>query len=113
MTKAFLALGGAAAVLVAVPVSARQYTNFIECSKVRNGQCVAWHRMSRAKADAYSVGYVFGPNYSYTPFGVLPSDYVSRYHLDPSGRYVYNNGYIYVVDPTTYAIQRVIDVLGS
>lgn len=113
MSKAFLALGGVAAVLVAAPATARHYSNYIECSKTKDGQCVAWHRMSRAKADAYNVGYVFGPSYSYTPYGVLPSDYSSRYHLDPNGRYVYNNGYIYVVDPTTYAIQRVIDVLGS
>ena len=31
------------------------------------------------------------------------------YHLDPNDRYVYSNGYIYVVDPTTYAVTRVID----
>ena len=36
---------------------------------------------------------------------------VSRYHLSPNNRYVYTNGYIYQVDPTTYAVQRVIDAI--
>ena len=44
---------------------------------------------------------------------MLPHDYAVRYSLDPSGRYVYSNGYIYVVDPATYAVTRVIDVLGG
>ncbi len=57
---------------------------------------------------------VFGPKYDYTPFSMLPPDYVSQYSLAPDGRYVYSNGYIYVVDPTTYAVTRVmIDVLGG
>ncbi len=54
----------------------------------------------------------FGPSYDFTPFGMLPHDYVSQCSLDPNGRYVYNNGY-YVVDPTTYAVTQVIDVLGG
>ena len=117
MTRAFLALGGAAAAvaLFAAPADAKKhYSNYLECSKVVNGACVSWHRMTRGKAArTFATGYVFGPTYAYTPYAVLPHDYAVRYSLDPSGRYVYSNGYIYVVDPATYAVTRVIDVLGG
>ena len=114
MTKAFLALG-AAAVLSAAPAAAeKHYSNYVQYSKVKNGSCVSWKRLTRgAAARAYANGYVFGPKYDYTPFSMLPPDYVSQYSLAPDGRYVYSNGYIYVVDPTTYAVTRVIDVLGG
>jgi DNA-binding beta-propeller fold protein YncE len=116
MTRLILALGAAAAVLSAAPADAKKhYSNYIECSKVVNGACVKWHRLTRGAAAraAYNTGYVFGPTYAYTPFAVLPHDYVVHYSLDPNGRYVYSNGYIYVVDPATYAVTRVIDVLGG
>ena len=32
--------------------------------------------------------------------------------LNNSDRYVYSNGYVYVVDPTTYAVTRVIDTFS-
>jgi hypothetical protein len=115
MTKALLALGAAAVVLSAAPADARKhYSNYVECSKVVNGACVKWHRLTRGAAirAAYKTGYVFGPTYAYTPYYELPHDYVVRYSLEPSGRYVYSNGYIYVVDPTTYAVTRIIDVLS-
>jgi len=54
------------------------------------------------------MGHVFGPNYGYTAYNALPHPYVARYHLNPDYRYVYNNGYIYVVDPTSYAITRIL-----
>jgi len=54
------------------------------------------------------MGHVFGPNYGYTAYNALPHPYVVRYHLNPDYRYVYNNGYIYVVDPRTYAITRIL-----
>lgn len=111
MTKAFLALGVAAVALTVTPADARRhYTNHVACSKYRHGRCVAWHRLTRAQARraGYRVGYVFGPSYSYTAYDALPRPYVTRYHLSPDNRYVYNNGYIYVVDPTTYAITRIL-----
>jgi hypothetical protein len=37
---------------------------------------------------------------------------VTYYHLGTNERYVYSDGYIYVVDPSTYAITRVIDTLS-
>ena len=54
----------------------------------------------------------FGPTYSYSAFTTLPAPLCHRYHLDPNGRYVYSNGYIYVVDPATYAVTRVIDMFS-
>jgi len=116
MTRVILALGAAATAVSAAPAGAeKHYSNYIECSKVVNGACVKWHRLTRGAAirAAYKTGYVFGPSYSYTPYGVLPHDYAVRYSLEPSGRYVYSNGYIYVVDPTTYAVTRIIDVMGN
>ena len=114
MTKIILALGAAAVALTVTPADAKKhYSNFLECSKVVNGACVSWHRMTRGKAArVYASGYVFGPSYEYTPYYMLPHDYAVRYSLEPSGRYVYSNGYIYVVDPTTYAVTRIIDVLS-
>ena len=116
MTRVILALGVVATALSAAPADAKKhYSNYIECSKVVNGACVKWQRLTRGAAirAAHNTGYVFGPSYSYTPYAVLPHDYAVRYSLDPNGRYVYTNGYIYVVDPSTYAVTRIIDVLGG
>jgi hypothetical protein len=115
MTKALVALGAIAAVVSVAPAEAKKhYSNYVECTKVVNGACVQWHRLTRGAAirAAYSTGHVFGPTYAYTSYYALPHDYTVRYSLDPNGRYVYSNGYIYVVDPTTYAVQRIIDVLS-
>jgi hypothetical protein len=115
MTRALLALGAAAVVFSAAPAAAeKHYSNYIVCSKVKNGACGSWKRLTRGAAvRAYATGHVFGPTYTYTPFDMLPHDYTVRYSLDPNGRYVYSDGYIYVVDPTTYAVTRVIDVLAG
>jgi hypothetical protein len=114
MKLALLALAGTAVALPAVPASAaRHYTNHVSCAKYRHGRCVAWNRMTRARARHanYRVGYRFGPRYSYTSYNALPRTYVTRYHLRPNYRYVYSDNRIYVVDPTTYAVQRVIDAV--
>ena len=34
-----------------------------------------------------------------------------RYDLNPDYRYVYRDNYIYVVNPRTYAVERIIDAL--
>jgi hypothetical protein len=52
---------------------------------------------------------VFGPNYSYTAVSDVPQPVVTYYKLGSNMRYVYNNGYLYEVDPTTYAVTKVID----
>jgi hypothetical protein len=111
MTKALLAIGAAAVALSATPADARRhYTNHVACARWHHGRCVAWHRLTvrQARRAGYRVGYVFGPNYSYTAYNTLPRPYVTRYHLSPDYRYVYNGNTVYVVDPTTYAITRIL-----
>ena len=113
MTKTLLALGAAAVAFTATPADAKRYTNVTKCTKYRNGHCVRWKRLTvkQARHAGYRVGYRFGPTYSYTAYGALPRTYVRRYSLSPRYRYVYRDNYIYQVDPTTYAVTRVIDAL--
>jgi hypothetical protein len=102
MTKALLALGVATtAVVASAPAVARPHAHKTACAKYRHGHCVAMRR--------YNVGYRFGPRYTYTTYGALPRTYVRRYDLSPHYRYVYQNGYIYVVDPATWAITRILN----
>jgi len=101
MIKSLFVLGAAAAALTAVPAAARDHHNNGNCASWRHGQCVAWER-------GYHVGYRFGPSYAYTDFGALPQPYVTRYHLRRDQRYVRNGNTIYVVDPTTYAVTRIL-----
>ena len=108
MKKALLALGVAAVALSAAPADAKRYHK-ATCAKWRHGHCVAW-RTSRHSA-MYRVGYRFGPRYGYSTYRTLPRTYVSRYDLSPDYRYVYRDNYIYVVNPRTYAVERVIDAL--
>lgn len=120
MTKYILALGAAAAAFSAMPAEARHYTNHTRCTRWHNHRCVAWHRMTRwqvhhrrqmmRRAAAYRVGYRFAPTYSYTEYSALPQPIVTRYHLRDNWRYVNDNGYVYVVNPTTYRVTRVISV---
>jgi hypothetical protein len=112
MTKVLLTLGAAAVALSAVPAAAQHYTRHTACDQWRHGRCVSWHRMTRreARAAGYRVGYDFGPNYSYVDIGSLPQPVVTRYHLRPTFRYVNENGYVYVVNPNTYRVVRVISV---
>jgi hypothetical protein len=109
MRTILLALSGAAVALTAaIPADAKpkMYT----CTKWRDGVCVSTHRV---RGDApYKVGYVFGPSYSYTTLSDIPAPVVTYYKLDSNGRYVYSDGYVYVVDPTTYAVTRVLDVIA-
>lgn len=115
MTKIFLALGAAAVALTAVPAEGHNRHHGRVCAKWRHGHCVRWsnhgYAMSTARPARYKVGYVFGPSYSYTAVNALPQPYVRRYDLSPDYRYVYRDNYIYVVDPTTYAVTRVINAL--
>ena len=112
MSKALLALGAATVALTAVPVQARHYTNLTRCTKYRHGRCVSWHRLTRAQARraGYRVGYNFGPSYAYTDYGALPQPIVTRYHLRNNFRYVNRNGYVFVVNPRTYRVVRVLQV---
>ena len=107
MVKVMLALGVAGVALTAIPAEARHYSNVVECTKWRHGMCVQSKRLTRHQA--YRMGYRFGPSYSYTAYSALPRTYVRRYDLTPHYRYVYQNGYIYVVAPTTSAITRILN----
>ena len=51
-----------------------------------------------------------GYNY-YTDFDNIPQQYRTQYNLDPTQRYIYRDDRIYVVDPRTSLIQRVITSL--
>jgi Tfp pilus assembly protein PilV len=111
MKTALLVLAGTAVALAAMPADAQRYSNQAACSQMRQGRCVASNRMSRADARrsaAYRVGYAFGPNYSYNAFAALPRPVVTQYRLRPNFRYVQRSGYVYVVNPRTYRVVRVI-----
>jgi hypothetical protein len=105
MLKALLAVGAAAAALaVAAPAQARHHrTGAMTCARWHHHHCLAWR-------SRYNVGYLFGPNYSYVTYRTLPGTVVTRYHLGPRFRYVNQNGYVYVVNPNTYRVVRVITV---
>lgn len=109
MTKAFLALAGAAVALTAMPAGARTYSNTIACSGWRNGQCTSWNRLTNKQAKEVKVGTMFGQDYPYyTDYSAIPQPVVTQYHLNPDYRYVTTDGYVYVVDPKTYGVTQVI-----
>ena len=85
MKYALLAIAGAAVTLAAVPAEARHYSR-----------------------ETIRVGYAFGPSYAYSDFGALPQPMVRRYHLRNNFRYVNRDGLVYVVNPRTYRVVRVI-----
>jgi hypothetical protein len=105
MRKVALALSSAAVALAVAATSAPAKTYV--CTKWDNGVCVSMHRVKGT--PPYAVGYVFGPSYSYTPPTDLPQPVVTYYKLGSDKRYVYKDGYLYEVDPTTYAVTQVID----
>ncbi len=104
MRKVILILSGAALALSAAPSNAKTFV----CTKWSDGVCVSMHRV-KGTPPPYAVGYVFGPSYSYTAVTDIPQPVVTYYHLDTNERYVYTNGYLYVVDPTTGGVTKGID----
>lgn len=111
MRKTLLALTGVTLGLTAAASYSKEPVTGFTCTKWKDGLCVSTHRV-RGAPSPYATGYVFGPNYSYTAVGDIPQQVVTYYHLDSNGRYVWSNGYVYVVDPTTYAVTKVIDVMN-
>jgi hypothetical protein len=105
MRKVVFAISTAAVALVvtAGPAPAKTYV----CTKWDSGVCVSTHRVKGT--PPYAVGYVFGPNYSYTTVSDIPQPVATYYKLGSDKRYVYADGYLYEVDPTTYAVTQVID----
>jgi hypothetical protein len=41
-------------------------------------------------------------------YNAVPHDLRSRYQLDPYGRYIYDNNYLYRVDPTTMVVREIL-----
>ena len=103
MKKLLLAMTGVALAVSASPGSAKTYV----CTKWDNGVCVSTHRVKGS--PPFAVGYSFGPKYAYTNVSDIPQPVVTYYKLGSDHRYVYNNGYLYEVDPNTYAVTQVID----
>lgn len=60
----------------------------------------------------YNVGQRLPYGYnSWTPYNQIPYDLRNQYDLDPYGRYVYDNNYLYRVDPTTLVVQQVLNAI--
>ena|SRR5215467_7475988 len=108
MRKILLALSGAAVALTTV-ATAEPVTGMV-CTKYKNGVCVSTHKV---RGDPYAVGYVFGPKFGYTAVSDLPQPLVVEHHLSTDNRYVYSNGYLYVVNPSNYTVTEVIPYPGS
>jgi len=106
MRNVLLVLSGAALALSAAPGSAKTYV----CTKWKDGICVSTHRVKGT--PPYAVGYVFGPSFSYTTLTDIPQPVVTYYKLGSDMRYVYSVGYLYEIDPSTYAVTKVIDTYG-
>lgn len=47
----------------------------------------------------------------YTPYNQIPYDLRSQYDLDPYGRYIYDQNYLYRVDPTTMIVSQVLGAI--
>jgi hypothetical protein len=125
--KTLLALAAAAVVVTAAPADAKQYNKHnsrVACAKWRHGQCVArsyglnraaqvhQRNFARQQARLFATGQRVPRNYGYwTPYNQIPQTYVSQYDLNPNYRYINRGGYIYVVDPQTYAVRRIITAL--
>lgn len=105
--KTLLALGALAGIGIGGgPAMAQDRTR--QCMTWRHGQCLQW----AGRRERWHVGHIFGPNYGYTDYGALPRPYVARYHLSPRYRYVSTGGTIYVVDPDTYAVRRILNAVS-
>ncbi len=60
----------------------------------------------------FREGQRINPNYKYyTPYGSIPTVLVDRYDLTDQNRYIYRNNVIYVVDPTTDLVTRIINAV--
>lgn len=114
--------------IAAVPANAHVPRQHISCARWHHGRCVVvnrgWtraqmmhmrhheRRAERRQARLFAMGQRVPVNYGYwTPYSQIPQTYVTQYDLNPDYRYINRGGYIYVVDPKTYAVQRVIEAL--
>ena len=132
--KTILALTAAAVAFTGAPAEAKHHSNDwnrsnhstrMVCTKWRHGTCIASHSVglnraqyvhqrnqARHQARLFAMGQRVPRNYGYyTPYSQIPQNYVSQYDLNPNYRYINRGGYIYVIDPQTYAVQRIISAL--
>ena len=49
---------------------------------------------------------------SYTSYNNIPREYRDRYHLNRDGRYIYQNGTVYQVNPRTSVIEQILGSLA-
>ena len=57
----------------------------------------------------YKLGYRLPSGYGgYTSYHRIPYDLRRQYDLDPNNRYIYDNNYLYQVDPRTQLITQVL-----
>ena len=60
----------------------------------------------------YDVGQRLPYGYnSYTPYNQIPYDLRNQYGLDPYGRYIYRDGYLYEVNPRTRIISQILSAI--
>lgn len=61
---------------------------------------------------SYNVGQRLPYGYrAYTPYNQIPYDLRNQYNLDPTGRYVYRDGYLYEVNPRTRIISQILSAI--
>ena len=81
--------------------------------KKKNAQCMPPGRYKKL----FEVGERVPPGYNgLTRYNALPYEVRRQYggSLDPRGRYIYDNQYLYRVDPTTMIVRQVLrGVIGS
>ena len=64
------------------------------------------------QAKKYNVGQRLPYGYNgYTPYDRIPYDLRNQYGLDPQGRYIYDQNYLYRVDPKTQIISQVLNAI--
>ena len=64
------------------------------------------------QAKKYDVGQRLPHGYNgYTPYDRIPYDLRNQYGLDPQGRYIYDQNYLYRVDPKTQIISQVLNAI--
>ena len=60
----------------------------------------------------FDVGQRIPTGYSYyTPYDRIPAGYRDQYGLASDSRYIYRDNSIYVVDPATSLVTRIIDLI--
>lgn len=74
----------------------------------KNNGCLPPGQAKRRFAEGQRVP--VGYNY-YTDYANIPERYRTQYDLDPTDRYIYRDNRIYVVDPRTSIVERVIGSL--